>query len=94
MLYDITQVAINASLHARIYLDALKLAKIAPTFKRSDRTKPDNSILREILPGFTIIIEKLILKRLKNYCKKNTVISDSKYGFLKRKSTEYGRKRN
>lgn len=77
---------INTSFHTGTYPDALRIAKVTPIFKKGDKTEPGNYRPIAILPTFTKVIEKLLLRQLESYCKKNSMSSSSQYGFINRRS--------
>lgn len=78
----------NKCLEYGVFPDRLKIAKIIPLHKGGDTTCINNYRPIAILPNFSKILEKIILKRLLSFLNFYNIISTNQYGFVKGKSTE------
>ena len=78
---------INLSLSHSIFPNVLKLARITPIYKKGEDTNPSNYRPISCLPTFSKILEKHVVNQLRMFCKKNSIISNSQYGFQKNIST-------
>ena len=78
---------INLSFDKGYVPDELKIANVAPIFKKGDATLIKNYIPISILPVFSKIVERLIYNRLNKYIVKHNVLSNSQFRFKKGYST-------
>ena len=79
---------INSSLSSGIYPDKLKIAKVIPLYKNEDKTDPNNYRPVSILSCISKLFEKIIYKRTYNFLIKQSLFTNSQYGFMKHRSTE------
>ena len=79
---------INSSLSSGIFPDKLKIAKVIPIYKKDDKSDPNNYRPVSILSCISKIFEKIIYNRTYNFLLKQSVFTNSQYGFLKHRSTE------
>ena len=79
---------VNISLSTGIVPNDLKIAKIIPVFKKSDKHDVKNYRPISILPIFSKILEKVVYDRLYNFLNDNMLLSSCQYGFRKNTSTE------
>ena len=79
---------INSSLSSGIFPHKLKIAKVIPIYKKEDKSDPNNYRPVSILSCISKIFEKIIYKRTYNFLLKQSVFTNSQYGFLKHRSTE------
>ena len=77
----------NLSFLNGVVPDSMKIAKIIPLFKSGDKTKFTNYRPVALLPQFSKILEKLFCKRLNDFIDKNTLLSESQFGFRANRST-------
>ena len=70
-----------------IFPNILKIAKVVPLFKKSDKSKPENYRPISSLPQFSKILEQLIKNRLLQFLDKFNIISKCQYGFRNTIST-------
>ena len=85
---DILTSIINQSLLTGIFPDSLKLAKIAPIFKKEDPHLTDNYRPISLLPVISKIFEKVVFKQVYDYFNDNNLLYKNQYGFRKKHSTE------
>nr|XP_027222593.1 uncharacterized protein LOC113814735 [Penaeus vannamei] len=78
----------NASFQTGTFPDTLKIAKVIPIFKAGDKNSINNYRPISMLSTLAKLLEKLALRRLEEYCKRNKVITPSQYGFVDGKSTQ------
>ena len=64
---DILQKLLNDALRDGYFPDKLKRADITPVFKKDDPTKPKNYRPVSVLPGISIIFERLMRKQISFY---------------------------
>ena len=79
---------INSSFLSGIFPHDLKLARITPIFKNGDNRITSNYRPIASLPFFSKIFERCMTNRLLSFFNKNSLFSQSQFGFLKNKSTE------
>ncbi|XP_065672153.1 uncharacterized protein LOC136089978 [Hydra vulgaris] len=79
----------NLSFNNGIFLDFLKLARVAPIFNDDDISKLSNYRPISILPCFSKILERIMHNRLYNYFIKHKLLNNNQYGFKKGYSTEH-----
>ena len=70
-----------------VFPNILKIAKVIPLFKKSDKSKPENYRPISLLPQFSKILEQLIKNRLLKLLDKFNIISKYQYGFRNKIST-------
>ncbi len=81
-------VLINQSLNEGIFPNQLKIAKIIPIYKSSDRTLIENYRPIALLSVVSKIYEKIARARLIQYLDDNRIIDQRQYGFRSRSNTE------
>ena len=79
---------INKSINLGIYPNCLKVAKIIPLFKAGNASDPGNHRPISILPAINKIFERIIYKRILNFCHKYKIINSTQFGFRQGHSTE------
>ena len=70
-----------------VFPNILKIAKVVPLFKKSDKSKPENYRPISLLPQFSKILEHLIKNRLLKLLDTFNIISKCQYGFRNTIST-------
>lgn len=78
---------INLVFKTGVFPTQLKRAKITPVFKKGDRTLISNYRPISILPFFSKVIEKCIVRRLNKYLSKFNTLSKHQFGFRAGHST-------
>ena len=84
--YNLT-VIYNHYIEIGEYPQALKIAKVIPIFKKSDRCLPSNYRPISLLSVFDKIFEKLICRKLVDFFEKNNILYNFQFGFRKLHST-------
>ena len=79
----------NKSISTGIYPHLLKHAKVIPVYKTGDETDSCNYRPISLLSVFNRLFEKLMYKRLRSYCEKNSIFFSSQYGFRDNCSTQH-----
>ena len=79
---------INQSITTGIFPSALKIAKVKALFKSGDPHNASNYRPISLLPAFSKIFEKVLLKQLIAYFNENSLFFGSQYGFRQGHSTE------
>ena len=79
---------INLSLSSGIVPNNMKIAKVIPIYKNEDPKLIKNYRPISLLPSFSKIIEKIVLKRLNMYLTEKSILSSTQYGFRENHSTE------
>ena len=79
---------INKSFIEGFFPDDLKIARITPVFKKGNRSLPENYRPISILPSFSKVFEKVMVKRLMDYFSKYSILTPYQYGFRPNSSTE------
>ena len=74
---------INLSLLNGVVPCEMKIAKIIPLYKASDKTVFTNYRPVSILPTFSKILEKVFYNRLLNHINTNNILYANQYGFHK-----------
>jgi hypothetical protein len=82
-------IIINQMISTGIFPDKLKIAKIAPIYKKDDETQFTNYRPISLLPSISKIFEKNIFKQLYNFFVENKLLYNSQYGFREGHSAEY-----
>ena len=80
---------INQSISTGLFPHSLKTAKVKALFKKGDIHDPGNYRPISLLPAFSKIFEKALLKQLVDYFDRNLLLYSSQYGFRKAHSTEH-----
>ena len=80
---------INRVFSEGVFPNILKIAKMVPLFKKSDKSKPKNYRPISLLPQFSKILEQLIKNRLLKLLDKFNIITKCQYGFRNKISTAY-----
>ena len=80
----------NMSLSQGVVPDKLKVAKVVPVYKKSDRKNVINYRPIALLPIFSKILEKIIYKRLNEFLSKKNILIPQQCGFRKHFSTQMG----
>lgn len=78
---------VNKSLEQGQFPSALKLAKVYPKHKSGCKREISNYRPISLISTFSKVMEKVVLKRLMNYCEQHSLITNRQHGFLKGKST-------
>ena len=78
---------INASLQSGVFPNSLKVARVAPVFKRGARDDPSNYRPISCLPYLSKIFERYMINSLNSFLHKNNIISKYQFGFQKNIST-------
>ena len=79
---------INQSLSTGIFPNKLKIAKVAPVFKKDDPHQFGNYRPISLLPAISKIFEKVVFAQIYNYLNSNNLLYKHQYGFRKHHSTE------
>ena len=85
---DVLACIINQSLLTGIFPDSLKLAKVAPVFKKDDPHLTDNYRPISLLPVISKVFEKVVFRQVYDYFNDNNLLYKNQYGFRKKHSTE------
>ena len=80
---------INQAIHSGIFPNKLKVAKVIPIFKKSDKATFNNYRPISLLPVISKVIEKIMYNQLSAYLENSKLLSGSQYGFRPKHSTEY-----
>ena len=64
----------NLSLSTGIFPDKLKIAKVSPIFKNSEKDLLTNYRPISVLPCFSKILERIMYDRLYNYLTENKIL--------------------
>jgi hypothetical protein len=78
---------INNCMTLGIYPNVLKHARVVPIFKSGDPTSAANYRPISTLSVFNKVFEKILHSRLVNFFTLNNVLTDSQYGFRKKRNT-------
>ncbi|XP_046686943.1 uncharacterized protein LOC124372582 [Homalodisca vitripennis] len=78
---------INKSFKSGIFPSALKVSKVYPKLKKGVSTNLSNYRPISIIPTFSKIFEKIVLKRLIDHLTQLDLVTDCQHGFLKGRST-------
>ena len=81
---DILACIINQSLLTGIFPDSLKLAKVAPVFKKDDPHLTDNYRPISLLPVISKVFEKVVFRQVYDYFDENNLLYKNQYGFRKK----------
>jgi len=77
----------NLSFEQGVFPSKLKISKVIPLYKKSERSDPSNYRPISLLSIFSKIIEKLMHKRLYSYLTKYNILFDLQFGFRENHST-------
>ena len=77
----------NFSVITKIFPDDLKVAKVAPVFKKGERDDLGNYRPISVLPTVARVLEKLIFDQLFQYFSENELLGNEQYGFRSLYST-------
>ena len=80
---------INECLSKGVFPNCLKRALVVPIHKSGPKDSPDNYRPISLLPCISKIFEKVIYKRIINFCISKKVISEKQFGFRKKHSTQH-----
>ena len=78
---------INKCLFQGIFPNELKIARVIPLHKKGDHANMNNYRPVSILPVFSKIFEKIVLKRLVGYLDAANILCEEQYGYRKSRST-------
>jgi hypothetical protein len=78
---------LNKSFSAGSFPEQLKIAKVTPVYKKGDRSDPDNYRPISILPVLSKVFERHVYSILMEYLERNSILSESQFGFRKGRST-------
>ena len=78
---------INHSFLTGVFPDSLKISKITPIYKKSNKTDPGNWRPIAQLSPISKIFEKAFCKQLEKHQKEQQIISDLQFGFKEKHST-------
>ena len=79
----------NLSIEKAIFPDQLKIAKVAPLFKKGDNALMDNYRPISVLPCFSKILERIIYNRLYSFFSENNILYKKQFGFQKQHLTDH-----
>lgn len=80
---------VNQAFNSGTFPDKLKIAKVSPIYKKSDKSVIDNYRPISLLPTISKVFEKLIHTQILNYFNENKLLFKSQYGFRPKHSTEF-----
>jgi len=78
---------INRSFSEGTFPNQMKISKTIAIYKKNDKALMDNYRPIALLSTFSKVFEKAFCKRLLSFLDNNDVLSESQYGFRKRRST-------
>ena len=79
---------INCSLHTAIFPQILKMANVAPVYKKNERENIENYRQISVLSVFSKILEKIVHEQILNFATRFNLINPNQHGFLPNKSIE------
>ena len=79
----------NLSLSTGIFPDKLKIAKVSPIFKNSEKDLLTNYRPISVLPCFSEILERIMYDRLYSYLTENKILFKKQFGFRSGHSTDH-----
>ena len=88
ILKDLTMI-INKSIREECFPDSLKISKISPIFKKSDRTDMNNWRPIAELMTFSKIFENLVVNQLTEQLDQQGIIDENQFGFRAKHSVLY-----
>ena len=80
-------IIINKSLSTGIIPNQLKIAKVIPIHKQSDKKLLNNYRPISLLPAFSKIFEKVVFNRMINYMDSQNLFYKHQYGFRAKHTT-------
>ena len=86
-LSEILSKLVSDSFESGIFPDKLKIARVAPVFKKGSRSNRDDYRPISVLSIFSKIYKKLMYKRLYNYLEKYDILYSLQFGFREKVST-------
>ena len=78
----------NLSMTLGSFLDACKIAKVKPLFKKGSKTDPSNYRPISLLPLLSKVFERVVLNQTEEFLSLNKVLYDYQSGFGKNHSTD------
>ena len=78
------------SLNTGIFSDRMKVAKVIPTFKKSEKCSILSYRSIFILLCFSKILERIMYNRLYDYFSRNNILFNKQFGFQAGHSTDHG----
>lgn len=78
----------NISLSHGVFPNRMKVAKVAPVFKKGDPKMFSNYRPISVLPSLSKILERIVYNRLLAFLNKHNILFDGQYGFRAGISTE------
>ena len=87
-LVDPLTLIINQSIKKGIFPSKLKIAKVIPIYKKSDRDSFNNYRPISLLPSISKVFESVIYKQIYAHLEKFKILTEKQYGFRKKRSTE------
>ena len=78
---------INRSFDTGIVPHDMKMAKVVPIYKASDRSLLNNYRPVSLLPAFSKLLERLMYNKLMSYLTSSNILFKHQYGFRSRHST-------
>ena len=79
----------NASFEEAVTPKKLKIAKVIPVFKKSDKENIENYRPISILPVFSKVLERIMCNRLYEYFMNNNLLHKNQFGFQINNSTDH-----
>ena len=79
----------NKCIESGYYPDAMKIAKVAPIYKKGDKNDVNNYRPISVLSQFNQLFERLLSKRFMSFFEKFNIITKKQFGFLKKHCTEH-----
>ena len=76
----------NNCIEDGIFPDCFKTAKVIPLYKKGDRKDPGNYRPISLLSSLSKIFEKLLHKRMMNFCESNNLLHGAQFGFRSKMS--------
>ena len=76
----------NAALAQGIFPEIFKVAKVIPIHKKGSKTDVGNYRPISLLSIFSKILEKVVYARLVSFLEKTNILTDSQYGFRKKRN--------
>ena len=77
----------NLSIEKSIFLDACKIAKLKPLYKKGSKIEPKNYRPISLLPLVSKIFEKIVHSQTHNYLDKYEILYKYQFGFRSKHST-------
>jgi hypothetical protein len=78
----------NTAIKEKYFPPNLKSGKVIPLFKKGDPTNTDNYRPITVLPAISKVFERIMYNQLYAYFTKTGKLSDSQYGYRKKRSTQ------